>query len=177
MAHPIIKWNPNQEYPCTMLGGPYGPDGEGPTPSKFNPGEVQWRYLIKVGDAPHYWYATDRANDMLEELKFNTKGAPFTVLKRVEGTNNLGFEIAGKTYDDIFGDPRVLPGTATTLPEHQEIDRQNAQPNLEDRMGVFAESVNNRFRFMNDEIKRLDGEIAGVRRAIDALGEPFPEGP
>ena len=170
MAHPIIKWNPNQEYACTMLGGPYGPDGEtGPIPNKYNPGELQWKYLIKIGDAPHYWYATDRANEMLEELKFNIKGAPFTVLKRVEGTKNLGFEIAGKTYDDIFGDPRVpssdnqptepLPAGAAT--PHDPLAK------LEAKMRV-------KFEFIDAELKRIDGAIELVKKLVYDLGQPFP---
>lgn len=171
MAHPIIKWNPNQEYACEMLGGPWDKDGNyGPTYYQDNPQNApQWKYLIKVGGDPHYWYSSQYAHEMIEELRFNTKGAPFTVLKRVEGTDNLGFEIAGKTHDDIFGDPRVpssdnqptepLPAGAAT--PHDPLAK------LEAKMRV-------KFEFIDAELKRIDGAIELVKKLVYDLGQPFP---
>ncbi len=178
MAHPTIKWDNNREYSCEMLGGPYDKEGnKGPLPSKFDHTKNQWKYLIKVGDTPHYWYATDKAHEMIEARGYNVKGAPFSVLKRVDGTMNKGFVLSGESHDDIFGGDEQPPLPADNQPQQSPPNAapSNVLSSLEDRMGTFAESVNDRFRKMSDEIKRLDGEISGVRKALEALGEPFPE--
>ena len=173
MAHPIFKPEPNLEYPLEMLAGPYGDnDTKGPVQGKYGP---QWKYLVKVSDVAHYWYATPQTNEMLEELRLTSKGAPFTVVKRTKDGKNVGFEISGQTYDDIFGDPRTPP-TDNQPPLSPPNDApSNINPDLESRLVIFSESVNDRFRKMSEDIKRLDGEISGVRKAIEALGEPFPE--
>ena len=169
----IFKPEPNVEYTLTMKGGPYGPDDEQGNATKGsikgNYG-LQWKYLVHVGDVAHYWYTTERTNEMIEKRGYDTPGSPFTVVKKTVEGKNVGFELSGESYDDIFGDPR-------TPPEHMTADTDPTKtvPDLESRLVIFSESVNDRFRKMSDEIKRLDGEIAGVRKALEALGEPFPE--
>ena len=39
---------------------------------------------------------------MIEKRGYDAPGSPFTILKRVEGERNKGFELSGETYDDIF---------------------------------------------------------------------------
>ncbi len=176
MTHPIFKPEPNIEYPLEMLAGPYGDnDTKGPVQGKYGP---QWRYLVKVSDVAHYWYATPQVNEMLEELRLTSKGAPFTITRKTKDGKNIGFEVSGQMYDDIFGDPKTPP---EELPKTEpgSIAASNAPQSLadlEDRMGIFAGSVNEKLAALKDEIKQLDGKIKLVEKLVYDLGQPFPEG-
>ncbi len=173
MTHPIFKPEPNIEYPLEMLAGPYGDnDTKGPVQGKYGP---QWRYLVKVSDVAHYWYATPQVNEMLEELRLTSKGAPFTITRKTKDGKNIGFEISGQMYDDIFGDPRVPPeDSAPTEPgETEQFSGQAPLDKLEDRMGIFAGTVNEKLAALKDEIKQLDGKIKLVEKLVYDLGQPF----
>lgn len=169
MAHPTIKWEDNKEYSCEMLGGPYGPADEegnstiGPIPNKFREGELQWKYLINVDGKAHYWYATDRANEMIEKRGYNTPKAPFTLLKRVSDGRNRGFELSGETYDVIFpvkqedAEPQkpdpLTPDQQTTLDEYA----QQGPP--ADTPGVIA-----RLDKIGGMVKEIKEDIVWIRR-------------
>lgn len=167
MAHPIFKPEPNIEYPLEMLAGPYGDnDTKGPIQGKFGP---QWRYLVKVRDVANYWYATPQTNEMLEELRFNVKGAPFTLLKRTKDGKNVGFELAGKTYDDIF--PKDAPEEAPQpsqppLDPDTEAGLTDPLAELEARMITFSRAVNDRLHDLEEENGKRKKQIEAIEKHI-----------
>ncbi len=145
MTHPIFKPESNKEYTATMLGGPYGDnDSKGPTQGKYGP---QWKYLVRIGETPHYWYATPKTQEMIEKRGYDAPGSPFTILKRVEGERNKGFELSGETYDGIF--PVNQPEDQASLDEPQSAP--SALRELESRLITFSQAVNERLRGLEEQ--------------------------
>lgn len=147
MAHPIFKPDSNKEYTATMLGGPYGDnDSKGPIQGKYGP---QWKYLVRIGETPHYWYATPKTQEMIEKRGYDTPSSPFTILKRVEEGQNKGFELSGETYDGIFPINQPAPEEKATLDEPQSAP--SALRELESRLITFSQAVNERLRGLEEQ--------------------------
>ncbi len=182
MAHPIFKPENNVNYDATMLGGPYAPDGgKGPVPPKESGWGQQWKYLVRIGETPQYWYATDRTNEMIEKRGYNNPSSPFTILKRVDDGRNKGFELSGETYDDIFPKEQSEqpPPTSLTAGEEPEQQAPSGSPGhaadplteLEARMVTFSQAVNERLHDIEKKQKANSGQIDLLVKHTDCI--PF----
>lgn len=167
MAFPIFKPEDNKEYTATMLGGPYGDnDSTGPVQGKFGP---QWKYLVRIGEDAKYWYVTPRTQEMIAKMGYDTKQAPFSILKRVEDGKNKGFELSGESYDTIFPKeqadekspeidaPPLSPDNQATLDKHiEQGPPKTPLEELEGRMVAFSEAMNERMRGVENRVAKLE---------------------